>query len=299
MPDPGHAQDLLIFAQVIASGGFSAAADKLGLPKSTVSRRIAQLEEHMGEKLLHRSTRRLRLTEFGEALLDHARQIAAEVHAAEDLREHRQQRPNGLLRVSMTPEFALVFLPDMLHAFAERYPAVRLELDLSPRRVDLTGEGYDLAIRMGPLRDEPQLVARPILNMPYGLYAAPGYLRHHGTPTHPTDLPRHATLTLPLRTDGKIRWHFRRGTETCIIDLDDARFTINSPPLLLHLASQGQGITAIPEIFARAHLANGTLVPLLPDWQQPTGHAWAVFPSRRLMPAKTRAFLDMLQTLFA
>jgi len=143
------ANDLLIFARVAAAGSFSRAAEQLGLPKSTVSRRVSLLEERLGERLIQRTTRRLTLTDFGRQLLEHARQVAAEVDAVRALSEFRQARPSGRLRVSMPNDFATLLLTEMLAAFVTLHPAVSLELDLSPRRVDLLGENFDLAIRMG------------------------------------------------------------------------------------------------------------------------------------------------------
>ena len=143
------ADDLIIFAKVIEFGSFTAAAKQLGLPKSTVSRRISQLESLLGEQMMLRTTRRLRLTEFGEQLLEHAQQISREVCAAQQLSEDRQAQPSGRLRVSMPADFANVLLVDMLAAFTALHPHVSLELDLSARRVDLLGEGFDLALRVG------------------------------------------------------------------------------------------------------------------------------------------------------
>lgn len=152
--------DLLIFARVAELGSFSRAADRLGCPKSTVSRRIAGLETQLGERLLQRTTRRQQLTEFGQQLLEHARQVALEVEAVALLREQRQAAPSGRLRVSMPSDFANLFLGDMLAAFVALHPAITLELDLSPRRVDLLAEGIDVAVRIGSLPDDAWLAAR-------------------------------------------------------------------------------------------------------------------------------------------
>ncbi|HNO64152.1 MAG TPA: LysR family transcriptional regulator, partial [Thauera aminoaromatica] len=159
--------DLLVFARVVAEGSLTAAADKLGLPKSTVSRRLSRLEEQLGERLLLRTTRRLNITEFGAALLDHARQLESEVEAVAALAESRQARPSGRLRVSMPSDFANLLLTDMLAAFAALHPGVTLELDLSPRRVDLLGENFDLAIRLGDLPDDALLAARRLAVFPW------------------------------------------------------------------------------------------------------------------------------------
>ncbi|MDS4026716.1 MAG: LysR substrate-binding domain-containing protein [Candidatus Contendobacter sp.] len=287
--------DLLIFARVAEAGSFSRAADRLGLPKSTVSRRIALFEEQLGERLMLRTTRRLTLTEFGEYLLEHARQVAVEVDAARALVEHRQAQPSGRLRVSMPSDFANLLLADMLAAFIALHPAVTLELDLSPRRVDLLGENFDIAVRMGALPDDALLVARRIALLPISLYAAPGYLAGRGDPASPDDLAHHEALRLPERGGGAVAWTLVSGQRHWE-GVPPGRAMANSPELLIRLACAGAGITAVPDCFAAPSVHRGELRRVLPDWRLPSHPAWAVFPGRRLMPTKTRAFLDMLQT---
>lgn len=286
--------DLLVFARVVAEGSLTAAADKLGLPKSTVSRRLSRLEEQLGERLLLRTTRRLNITEFGAALLDHARQLESEVEAVAALAESRQARPSGRLRVSMPSDFANLLLTDMLAAFAALHPGVTLELDLSPRRVDLLGENFDLAIRLGDLPDDALLAARRLAVFSWGLYAAPAYLAEHGEPQAPDDLHRHCALRLLARTGDAIRWNLLRGEQRWE-GVPPGSITANSPELLIRFACAGAGITTVPEYFAAPHVQRGELRRVLPDWHPPSIAAWAVFPGRRLMPAKTRAFLGMLQ----
>lgn len=287
--------DLLLFARVAEAGSFSRAAERIGLPKSTVSRRITRLEEKLGERLMLRTTRRLAITDFGRELLEHAHQIAAEVDAVQALSEFRQARPSGRLRVSMPNDFATLLLTDMLAAFAALHPAVTLELDLSPRRVDLLGEGFDLAIRTGQLPDDSLLVARHLADFPAGLYAAPTYLAERGDPASPDDLARHATLRL-LGRGGELGgdWTLRNG-EQHWQGHPPARIGANSPELLIGLARAGVGIAAVPDYFAIPGVHAGLLRRVLPDWHLPFHPAWIVFPGRRLMPAKTRAFIDMLE----
>lgn len=285
-----EANDLLIFARVAEAGSFSRAAERLGLPKSTVSRRITLLEEKLGERLMQRTTRHLSLTEFGHGLLEHARQVADEVDAVVAFAAYRQVRPSGRLRVSMPAEIAHLLLVDMLAAFIALHPAVTLELDLSPRRVDLLGENFDIALRMGDLPDDALLAARRIANFSHGLYAAPTYLAEHGELASPEDLAEHNALCLEAAG-----WTLMRGSERWE-GMPAGRVTANSPELLIGLALAGAGITAAPDYFAAPHVHRGELRRVLPDWCLPTIAAWAVFPGRRLMPAKTRAFLDMLST---
>jgi DNA-binding transcriptional LysR family regulator len=290
--------DLLIFARVADAGSFSRAAERIGLPKSTVSRRISMLEERLGERIMLRTTRRLKLTEFGNQLLEHARQVAAEVDAVKALSEHRQIRPSGRLRVSMPSDFATLLLTDMLSAFIALHPAVSLELDLSPRRVDLLGENFDLAVRMGDLPDDTLLAARRIAVFSNGLYAAPSYLAERGDPASPDDLPQHDALRLLGRNGEAVAWTLLNG-ERKWEGVSPGRTTANSPELLISLARTGSGIAAVPDYFALPHVRRGELRRVLPEWRVPAHTAWAVFPGRRLMPTKTRAFIDMLEATLA
>jgi DNA-binding transcriptional LysR family regulator len=291
--------DLFIFARVADAGSFSRAAERLGLPKSTVSRRISLLEEALGERLMLRTTRRLSLTEFGLLLLEHARQVAAEVDAVKALSEFRQAKPIGHLRVSMPNDFATLLLTDMLAAFMALHPAVSLELDLSPRRVDLLGENFDLAIRMGDLPDDTLLAARALARFTGGLYAAPGYLAERGHPKTPNDLLQHEALRLSGRQGETQGWILQSDSRHHWEGRPPGRASANSPELLVNLARAGVGIAAVPDYFAAAYVRQGLLRRVLPDWSLPTQTAWAVFPGRHLMPAKTRAFIEMLQAALA
>jgi DNA-binding transcriptional LysR family regulator len=290
--------DLLLFARVIDCGSFSRAAEKVNLPKSTVSRRISLLEARLGERLLQRTTRKLMLTEFGASLLEHARKVVEEVEAAGALVQHRQLEPSGKLRISMPGDFANASMGLVVAAFIRRYPSISLELDLSPRRVDLMAENFDLAIRMGNMPDDATLVARRVTINTFGLYAAPSYTSVHGLPEHPDDLARHELLCLPQggraapwllsRNGGKVRWEKEI----------EARLVANSPELLVRLAATGAGIAISSHQFAAPYMQTGELVRVLPDWCLPPVTGWAVFPGRRLMPAKTRAFLDMMEAMY-
>jgi len=292
--DPG---DLLLFARIVECGSFSMAAERVQLPKSTVSRRLSQLEAQLGERLLQRTTRKLVLTEFGASLLDHARKVADETEAAAALAQHRQGAPSGLLRVSMPGDFANYRMGQVMAQFMTRYPAITLELDLSPRRVDLLAENFDLAIRMGDLPDDASLAARRIAFSTMGLYAAPSYTSLRGLPEHPDDLFKHDLMSLPPRVHGMIHWTLLRGKTRWERDLP-VRLMANSPELLVRMAATGAGIGASSEQFAGRFLQTGELVRVLPEWSFPAVTGWAVFPGRRLMPAKTRVFLDMLESIY-
>ena len=285
--------DLLLFARVAELGSLSRAAARLGWPKSTVSRRLALLERRLGERLLLRTTRRQRLTDFGLQLLEHARRVADEVDAASALGEQRRAEPSGRLRVSMPSDFANLLLADSLAAFVELHPRVELELDLSPRRVDLLGEGFDLAVRMGELPDDAYLAARALARFSNGLYASPQYLAEHGEPRHPDDLAGHRALHLMNRDGLDMPWLLQSGGQIWQ-GLAPGRVRANSPELLLRLARAGSAIAALPDEFARPDVQRARLRRVLPAWSLPLQTAWAVFPGRNPLPARTRAFVDML-----
>lgn len=295
---PLDPNDLVLFALVADLGSFSRAAERAGLPKSTVSRRLAALEHALGERLLLRTTRRQTLTEFGALLLAHARQVQAEVDAVAALRERRQAAPSGRLRVSMPGDVANLLLADALAAFVAEYPDVTLELDLSARRVDLLGEGFDVAVRMGELESDALLAARRLTTLSAGLYASPEYLAVHGVPAQPADLARHRSVRLLGRQAEPVPWVLRRG-DARWEGLPPGRVTANSPDLLLRFALAGTGIAMVSNDFAAPHVQHGRLVRLLADWSLPGQVASAVFPGRKLMPPKTRVFVDMLQAVFA
>ena len=288
--------DLALFARIVESGSFSLAAQRADLPKSTVSRRIALLEAKLGERLLQRTTRKLVLTEFGASLLEHARKVVEEVEAAGALVQHRQLAPSGRLRISMPGDFANLGLTFMISKFIERYPAIQLELDLSPRRVDLIGENFDIAIRMGDLPEDSSLYARRVALEKVALYAAPSYIARRGMPQHPDELLQHDLLCLASRSGGAQAWNLTKGKTVWERDLP-ARLAANSPDLLARIACTGAGIAASSNLFAEASVEKGELVRVLPEWSRPEVTGWAVFPGRRLMPAKTRAFLDMMEEM--
>ena len=290
--------DLLLFARVVDEGSFTRAAARLCLPKSTVSRRVAALETQLGERLLLRTTRKLTVTDFGLAVLEHAHHVVEDVAAAASLAQNRQVEPSGRLRVTMPSDMASVVLAPLLAEFVQKYPAIALEVDLSARFVDLIGENFDVAIRMGELRDDASLAARRIAVFTGSLYAAPGYLARRGTPPEPEALMEHDTLRNLSRTGDPMPWVLRRDDQRWE-GVPPGRATANSPDLLMRLALEGAGIAVINDHFAMPHLQRGELVPVLPDWQVPSVSAWAVFPGRRLMPARTRVFLDALAAKFA
>lgn len=291
-----EANDLVLFAHVVEAGSFAKAAERAGLPKSTLSRRIAQLEEQLGERLLVRTTRRLELTDFGAGLLEHARHLLDETEAAEAFASSRQGTPRGQLRVALPPDFAELDLAQLILNYATRYPEVQLELDLSPRRVDLIAERFDLAVRAAAkLPDDAQLVARQLGQYANALYASPAYLARYGQPQHPDELlAGHIGLRLVGGTGEVLPWRLSCGAEQWQ-GLPKGPLAANSLPLQRDLALHGLGIVALSEPFARRPLAEGRLQRVLPAWQLPAITLWCLTPGRRLLPTRTTAFIEMLK----
>lgn len=293
------ANDLILFAHIMEAGSFSRAAERTGLPKSTLSRRITGLETKLGERLLTRSTRRLSITEFGERILDHAKRLLEETEAASAMALHRQGTPRGVLRVSLPPDFRELDLTPLLLQFATTYPEVRVELDLSPRRVDLLAERFDLAVRAAArLPDDSTLVARKLCDMPNGLYASPAYLKRYGIPASPAELLDHIGLGLIGGNGEPLPWQLSRGAETWE-GMPNGPLAANSPGLQRDLAAHGMGIVGLTERFAAHWVEQGLLERVLPEWSLPTVTIWCVTPGRRLMPVRTSAFIEMLRATLA
>lgn len=287
--------DLILFAHIMEYGSFSAASDHTGLPKSTLSRRISELETLLGEKLITRSTRKLAITDFGEGILEHAKRLLEETEAANAFAQNRQTTPQGKLRVSMPTEFKEFALVSFLEKFTRQYPQVCIELDLSARRVDLIVERFDIAIRIAPaLPDDSTLVARKIAVLNNGLYANPFYLKKHGTPSSPEDLLKHQGMVLINSRGDFLPWKLNNGKEEWV-GLPLHRISSNSLGLHQDLAAQGMGIVGLSEIFARTYEKEGRLLRVLPEWSMPADTVWCVTPGRRLLPTRTQAFIDFFK----
>jgi len=288
------ADDYILFVTIVDQESMVRAAEHLGMPKATVSRRLTNLEAALGQRLLLRTTRRLTLTEFGQEFLDHCRRVAEEIAATQDFVRSQEERPRGRLRVSMPGEYARQNFSRAFATFIETYPEIHLELDMTSRRVDLIGERFDLAIRMGTLDSDSTLVARKIDEQSFGLYASPIYLALHPAPKHPDDLEHHASLRLLSGRGSAIPWKLLRG-KTVWEGVPPGRLTLNSLDVIQQLMLDGAGIGALPDRFAAEDVRLKRLVRVLPQWCLPAVPAWAVMPMRRYLPAKTRAFLAHLE----
>lgn len=286
--------DIQLFYEVARAGSLTAAARALTLPKSTVSRRLARHEEKLGAKLFNKTTRKIVLTEFGESYLDRCTGVAREVAETRAFLEAATRKPSGVLRLTMPVDVGVHWLAEFLAGFAAQHPEVSLSIDLNARRVDLIGERFDAAIRIGKL-DDSNLVARKFLSVERGLYGSPSYLEARGTPAAPADLANQRFLLL----EGQIRpvpmIKLARGRTS-----HDVRMTgpivVNSMGMMRALAAAGAGIAPLPRRMAGEE--PGRLVRVLPDWELPPIDCYCVVPARKLLPAKTRLFVEALQRHF-
>ena len=249
------ADDLILFAAIVEQASLVRAAEFLGMPKATVSRRLSNLEAALGQRLLLRTTRRLTLTDFGQEFFEHSRHIAEEIATVQDFVRSQEELPHGRLRISLPGNFARLHFSRAIATFIDAYPKIQLDLDLSPRRVDLIGERFDLAIRMGTLENDSALVARKIGAQSTGLYASPIYLALHPMPEHPDLLQHHATVRL-LSAQGKVvPWKLISG-KTVWEGVPPGRLTLNSPDMIQHLLLDGAGIGPLPDSYVTEDISS-------------------------------------------
>lgn len=285
-------RDMALFVQVGEMKSFSRAAEALDMAASSLSQRIAALEKAVGLRLLNRSTRKVELTADGADYLERCRRIVDAARTAHEELGENAGAPRGLLRVSLPTFFGLAVLGPVLADFARRYPEIRIDFDLSPQRADLVAEGVDVAIRAGALPDSA-LVARRICSLPRGLYAAPDYLARAGRPAQPEALARHECIV----GTGGARWQFAREGKTVDVAVR-GRYSANNAPMNRELALRGLGIAVLPRRIVQAELRAGALRQVLAAWRVPPVEISAV-TSSRLLPARTRVFLDVLTQALA
>lgn len=278
--------DALIFTRVVECHSFTLAAQGLSMQKSTVSRRIALLEERLGVRLLNRTTRKLRLTEVGQAYYERCRQIMLDFAEAEQAVMQLQLAPSGLLRITAPIEFGQLFLGRVLGDFMRQYPQITAEVELTSRPVDPVEEGVDIAILVGQPQDST-LVARKMFETVRRLYASPTYLALHGTPRTLTELAGHRAVLLPR--DSSRYWPLLGESIAC-----QGVLSCNNITFAREAAMAGAGIAALPVMICEAAVQAGQLVELLPEARLPAGELYAVYPSRRFQAMKVKTFLDFL-----
>ena len=278
---------ILVFARVVEAGSFTRAAQALGLPKSTVSRRVSELEERLGARLLQRTTRKLSLTEVGQAFYEHAARVVAEAEEAERVVGGMQDAPRGVLRVTLP--LSVGVLAPIVASFMARYPEVEVELVCADRVIDLVEEGFDVALRAGVLADS-SLVARSLGVLRSVAVASPAFLRRHGAPKQPQAL---ADLECLLFGVGPTRgrWTLQKGQKTVTVDVR-GRFRVNDFDFLESVAQAGLGVALLPTFRGLSLLRAGTLQRVLPGWSSPDVPLHVVYPSTRHLSLKVRAFVD-------
>lgn len=285
--------DIELFVEVARSSGFTRAGEVLGMPASTISRRISQLEKSVGVRLLNRSTRQVVLTEAGAAYFGRCRHIVEEARIAHEALLDDAQQPRGHLKVSLPSSLALAFLQRALPEFSRRYPEIECEYDLSVRKIDVQADGFDVVIRASHLPDSG-IVSRRLGTLSLGLFASAEYLRLHGVPDDPTDLSGHQCLRASAgREDSVWKLWSSLGEERQV--RIGGRIAMNHVLMLRHMAVQHAGIVPLS---VRANQYEDDLVRVLPAWSFEAIPMVALFPSR-MMPARTRAFLDFLDEQLA
>ncbi|MBC3385370.1 LysR substrate-binding domain-containing protein [Pseudomonas sp. SWRI179] len=289
--------DLYYFAKVVEADGFAAAGRLLGIPKSRLSRRIAELEERLGARLLQRTTRQLKLTAVGERYLRHCQAMLLEAEMADEAVASMSSEPRGRLRVSSPVGLAHQFLPVVIETFLVKYPLVQLEMTLLNRRVDLIGEGIDVALRVRDLGDEdPLLMTRRLRRARLMLVASPAFVEGRRIET-PDDLKPLPVLGA-LEADRLVHLRLVKADgQQAELSLE-ARLGIDDFIVRRACTLAGLGFTLLPSMYCEQELRDGTLVELLPGWSLPDGWLQAVYPHRRGMLPAVRAWIDHLVEVF-
>jgi DNA-binding transcriptional LysR family regulator len=284
---------LTVFEAVARTTSFSAAANELRMPKSSVSRAVARLEGDLGVQLLFRTTRHVSLSAAGTVLYDRITPLLGSVKTALGELPEREEQPSGELRVTAPVDLGVLFLADVVTRYTARYPAVRVDLNLTGRVVDLVAEGFDVALRVAPRLADSSLVARKAAAVRMQLFASPVYLARRGTPRSEEDLPAHDWVVFG-RTQRKLRLEGPRGA----VELGPAGRIVCADILFMRDALRaGAGVGLLPTFVAEPDVAAGTLVRILPRHERLAGHLYIVTPAARHVPRKVTAFRDLVLDL--
>lgn len=290
------ATQMMIFARAVREGGFSAAARALDLTPSAISKQISRLEDRLGMRLLNRTTRRITLTEEGREFYERCIRVAAEIEEAEQWVMESQGAVRGTLRVAATVAFAKHHVLPLIPEFLERYKDLRVHLEVTDRFVDLVEEGTDVAIRFSEQLTDPSLVARRLAVNRRVICAAPSYVEHYGAPQTPEELLKHNCLRLYTVSTFN-EWEFDGPNGARILDVP-GNFETNSADALYHAALAGVGIARLSTFLVGPDIKAGRLVRLLPECEHEKSSILAVFPQRRHLSPKVRAFIDFLVEKF-
>src|SRR4051812_36807595 len=286
--------ELYFFAKVVDHGGFSAAAKELRIPKSRLSRQVAQLEDRLGVRLLNRTTRRVTLTEPGRLYHRHCRDLLASADAADEAAESLRSEPSGLLKIAAPIGIAHRDLDPILPGFLAKYPQVRINLVITSRRVDLAEDGFDLALRVRmPGDEDPHLVTRRFGVANASLVATPRFLKRHPRIRHPADLEQLPIVGM-ANADGLVRWHLQNQVGEKVSLTLMPRLAADHFAVLRDAALHSIGLTYLPDLYCRDEIKSGTFLSVLPEWNKPSATVQAVYLSHRGMLPSLRAFIDYL-----
>ncbi len=292
----GRLEDMALFVAVIDRRSLSGAARNLGLSKSLVSRRLGQLEDRLGARLINRTTRQLALTDIGREFLERAKRVLQEAEEAEACAQAASTELRGRLRIAAPVSFGHLHLAAALSAFLVEHPDVEVDIELNDRFVDLVGEGYDLAIRSGRLEDS-SLVSRLVADSRIMLAASPGYLARRGRPSVPAELARHVCLVYRNQPVAG-SWRFLVDGKWTVPPLSP-QLVANNGDILCRAAIEGLGVVALPDFILGPALARGRLERLLPDLPMPEQPVHAIYPGGRPAPRRLRSFIDFVAAYFA
>ena len=282
--------EILVFVKIVKAGSFTSAAQALGMPKSTVSRKLSELEDRLGTRLIQRTTRKLSLTEVGHAYYRNCERIVSQLEEAELAVTNTQAEPRGLLRITAPLNFG--FLGEIIAEFLNNNPHVQMELMCTDRMVDIVEEGFDIGIRAGRLSDST-LIARSLGAGRGVTVASPAYTKLHGEPGTPDDLRDHACILFGAGREGR-SWKLQSGSRAQELPLRP-RMLVNDLEIMREAALAGVGVALLPAHHCADDLEAGRLLRILPEWTTPETPTFAVYPSTRHLSPKVRAFLDLLQ----
>jgi DNA-binding transcriptional LysR family regulator len=283
---------MAIFASIAREQGISATAEQLGMPKSTVSLRLRELEEELGVRLIQRTTRQMKLTEHGRLFYEQCMKMLEMGDAAIDLVRGLQDEPRGKLKISCPFGMSETVVPKIIDTYTARYPQVRVELLASNERVDIIREGIDVAMRLGVLEDS-SLIARKVNDSRRWALASPAYLERHGTPQKPKDLLKHRCIVSAFTP----RWGFYAGKRVAEL-APEPYIKVTDVVMARKLAVDGVGICMLPDLMIGEELEEGSLVRLLPDYPMETRPWNLVFPSRNLPSASVKCFVDVALEIY-
>ncbi|MBE4601116.1 LysR family transcriptional regulator [Vibrio navarrensis] len=285
-------RNMSLFVEVCKVMNFRRAAESLDMPSSTLSRRISQLEQDIGLRLLHRTTRKVELTEAGQIYYERCKRIVDEANLAHEQLGAMLEQPSGLLRASVPVDFAIIYMAPLLAEFAALYPGIQIELDMTPRQADLISENVDVAIRMGTPPDS-NLIARKLTEFKSQLFASPDYLALAGIPAQPDELQHYDCIGFP-KID---KWTLVKGSESLSVEVG-GKFRVNNVGMMKRLAVLNQGVIMLPDSAVEDERKNKQLVPVLGEWSGLPLCVYALTETR-LLPAKVRVFVDFLKEKLA